>query len=358
MLKKLKPKVFSEEGRKALSKSVRTQEVVKGTPKSTDPVNFPVFDIPVNAKALIYVPNHVVQNEEGVATLRMDTPLIHSITDGNRYLYYRCISGLTVDGYSGSCPLCDGVNDCWDLANFIIEEKCRQRGLNPDDKENKDVKGIRSDAFSDRVLKDANRKFVFPIVVFETLNNDGKTLVRDSQNQIKYKIMWYEISESMYNDKWVKAFETMEEEPTHPGGHCFVLNYTYTPKNGEPNKRDSARNLVVGPKKMKGLDQIAPQLDKLTESWTPEKAQETVISNIFYEEEDLQELTDSLLEPVRMRLDIYRSSSDAGDESNAVGIADNGGVFNLEKKEDDPIPVQGMETDADDEDDSGFEMSN
>ena len=345
-LRKLQPKKFTEEGRKALSKVTRTQEVVRGVPKSTDPVNFPVYENPVNAKDLVYVPNHVVLDEKGNATLRMDTPLIHAITDGKRYLYYRCISGLTVDGYSGTCPLCEGTDDCWTLANILIEEKCKARGLNPKDTDSEDVKAIRSQFYGDRILKESNRKLIFPIVVFETKNHDGKTLERDEDGNIKYKIMWYVISEQQYEKTWLKALETMEDEPTHPGGYCFVLNYTYTPKRGEPNKRDSARNLVVGNKRMKGMDNIAPKLDKQTEGWTPEKAQETVIQAIFYEEEDLEEITDELLEPVRQRIELYQAKVPMEEANTDAG-------FQLEKKEDpeeDAAPVSGLETDLDGED--------
>lgn len=347
-LKKLQPKVFSEKGREELSKLTRTQEIVKGIPKSTDPVNFPVFENPVNAKALVYVPNHVVMDEDGVPRLRMDTPLVHSVTDGKRFMYYRCISGINVDGYSGFCPMCDGTADCWDLANLIIGEKCKARGLNPDDKDSKEVASIRSDAFSDRVLKDADRKFIFPIVVFDTQNDDGKTLNKDENGNIKYKVMWYIISERQYEKTWAKALEMVEGEPTHPGGHFFVLNYTYSPKNGQATKRDSANALVVGCKKMANSEQIAQQLDKQTEGWTPEKAQETVLQAIFYEESDLQEIVDEVLEPVRMRIELYNNPVES--------VGDNNSGFKLEKKEDTDseegeVPVQGLETDLDDEGD-------
>lgn len=346
-LKKLQPKVFSAEGRAELSKLTRTQEVVKGIPKSADPVNFPVFENPVNAKALVYVPNHIIVDNEGVPRLRMDTPLVHSVTDGKKFLYYRCISGLTVDGYSGSCPLCDGTDDCWTLANYIIEEKCRNRGLDPQDTANKDVKSIRSDAFSDRILKEANRKYIFPIVVFETEGNDGKTMIKDDEGKFKCKIMWYIISEQQYEQTWAKALETMEDEPTHPGGHFYILNYTYTAKSGEPNKRDSARNLVVGHKRVKGAEAVMAQLDKQTEGWTPEKAQETVLQAIFYEEEDLADIADEVLEPVRMRNELY---------SNPMVASEGNAGFKLEQKgtsEEEAAPVQNLETDLDGDSDDG-----
>lgn len=343
---KLQPKVFSEEENAALDKVVTVQEVVKGVPKSVDPVNYPVFDIPINAKALVYVPNHVVQGKDDVLELRMDKPLVHSITDGRRFLNYRCISGITEAGYSGNCPLCDGVDDCWTLANYLIESKCRQRGLNEKDTENREVKNIRSDFFSERVVKDALRKFVFPIVVFETVNNDGKTLVKDDNGQVSYKIMWYDISEAQYESTWKKAFESMEDEPSHPGGHCFVLNYTYKSKTGEHNKRDSAKNLNVASKRIRGLEKIMPILDKQTEDWTPRKARETVIQNIFYPEEGLQELADEVLEQTRQLIEMYKS---AGSTAGTAIETEESITFNLEEKEEEVSEADALHTDLDEE---------
>ena len=352
MIKKLQPVKLSEESSKAISHQLGTQEVVRSAPKSLDPVNFPVFEIPVNQKVLIYVPNHVHVDDNGVEELMMDKPLIHSVRDGNRFLSYRCISGITDEaaGFDGSCPLCDGTAEPWDLARKQIEQQCKVQGLDPEDTDNTDVKSIRSKAFSDRVVKEATRYFTFPIVVIETVNNDGKTLAKDDKGQMVLKTMWYSISEQAYEDKWKKVFESLDDEPTHPGGHFFILNYCYTPKRGEPNKRDSARNMVVVGKTIKNSDNIKSKLDKMTEEWTPEKARETVVNNVLYSHDDLVYVTDSALENTRNMLAIYEGSAATA----AIGAGNATGGFELGEavkpelpNEAGASPVQMDETDDD-----------
>lgn len=291
-------------------KQIGIQELPKAAPKSTDPVNFPVFEVPVNKKVLIYVPNHTYMDKDGVQQLVMDKPLIHSITDGKRFYSYRCINGLVdeANGLTGECPLCEGCDEPWTYANKVIEEKCRARGLDPEDTDSNDVKAIRSAAFSDRVLKDAVRYYTFPIVVFETVNDEGRQLLTDENGKIRFKPYWYSISETQYIDKWQKALEGMEDEPTHPGGRFFLLNYTYTPKHGEPNKRDSARALVVsGRNTVKGAEKLKEHLDELTKDWTVEKAIETVINNNLYSTAQLQEVADEVLEKTRTMLALMDS---------------------------------------------------
>lgn len=332
-MKKLQPVVFSQEENEALQSQLGTQTEQRATPKSRDPLNYPVFDIPVNKKVLIYVPNHIVQDENGVDTLRMDKPLIHSITHGKRFLKFRCINGLVIDGtdFKGECPLCEAKDEPWDLANLIIEQKCKAQGLDPEDTENKAVRQIRSDAFSDRTLKDAIRYYTFPIVVFETLNDDGKTFVKDEEGGYKYQVMWYTISESQYLKTWSKALEAMEDEPTHPGGHFFLLNYCYTPKNGQPNKRDSAQNLAVAERNIKGSEAVRKLLDEQTESWTPALAQQMVIDNAIYAPSDLADVADDALENTRNLLALYQAKSSMNeDDSPAIEGAEP--TFKLEKK--------------------------
>lgn len=326
MITKMTPVKLSAETNSSVQKQLGVQEVQKAAPKSADPTNFPVFEVPVNKKVLIYVPNHVTTDSNGVENLRMDKPLIHSITDGKRFYSYRCISGIEAPevGLTGECPLCDGCSEPWDLANLLIQEKCKAANLDPEDTENPSVKSIRSTCFSDRVLKDATRYYTFPIVVFETLNDDGKTFVKDG-DQLKYKVFWYTISESQYEEKWKKTLDAMEDEPLHPGGNFFMLNYCYTPKSGEPNKRDSARNMAVNARNIKGSDKLCVALDQMTESWTPEKAQEMVIANQLYNVEQLQKVADTVLEGTRNMIALYSGIPTAG------AIAANEG-FALEKK--------------------------
>lgn len=347
MLAKLSPIQISEEDGEKLQQQFGTQEISRVVPKSTDPKHFPVFDIPVNKKVLIYVPKHTYIDADGVEQLRMDKPLLHSVTDGNRYYRYRCIDGIVDEKYGldGSCPLCDGTDEPWQLANLVIKERCEVVGLDPEDKENPAVKSIRSAAFTDRVIKDPTRYLTFPIVVFDTVNDDAKTIAKDENGNISYKIMWYSISEAMYEDKWKKTLEGMEDEPTNPGGYFFMLNYCYTPKNGEPNKMDSARNLAVNARTLKGTEKLREALDKQSEHWTPLKAQQTVIDNQIYNVEQLKGLVDGALERTRMMIAMYQTKA----LNNSTGIeADTG--FQLEQKASIPSEDDGNDVEVSDSD--------
>lgn len=338
-MRRLQPKKFTEEQLKTLQKAVSEQVIGSAAAKSLDPENYPVFDIPVNQKVLIYVPNHVVMDENGIEELRMDKPYIHSIRESaTRFSKVRCIRNLQALGYSGDCPFCDAIDDGWALANEVIKEKCNAQGLDPEDKTNTAVKNIRSEAFNARTVTAPDQYYTFPIVVIETNPNNLKEIVRDDEGKVKYKAMWYTISKAAYQKKWVKALENMEDEPSHPGGHCFVLDYTYEPKSGEPNKRDSARELVVISKKMKGFEDYAKHFDKITEDWTPAKAIEVVVDNIFADESDMVEEAERIMIPTRDKLALYQNLI-ASEDTKALP-----GGFNMTEvdggvADDDGIPV-------------------
>lgn len=359
MLKKPIPIKLSAAANDAVQKQLGVQVAQKAAPKSTDPINFPVFEVQTGKKVLIYVPNHVVDGPDG-PELRMDKPLIHAVQDGKRFLYYRCVSGIALTDengntiYDGSCPLCDGTNAPWELANKKIEQKCRQLGLEPDDKENTQVKAIRSAEFSSRVLKEANRYYTFPIVVISTVNDDGKTILKDENGNPTLTPMWYHISEAQYNKKWKACLEGMEDEPTHPGGHFFILSFVYDTKGKEANKRDAAQNLTVIAKNPKGSDKLKALLDERTEAWTPEKAQETVITNQLYSLRDLQEITDTVLMPTNDLLSLL-NAAEASKE-----LEGSSGDFNLKAPEtkaiSDTSSVATMdETDEDEDDGMDFQ---
>ena len=85
MLKKPIPIKLSAAANDAVQKQLGVQVAQKAAPKSTDPINFPVFEVQTGKKVLIYVPNHVVDGPDG-PELRMDKPLIHAVQDGKRFL--------------------------------------------------------------------------------------------------------------------------------------------------------------------------------------------------------------------------------------------------------------------------------
>ena len=137
----------------------------------------------------------------------------------------------------------------------------------------------------------------------------------------------------------------MEDEPTNPGGYFFMLNYCYTPKNGEPNKMDSARNLAVNARTLKGTEKLREALDKQSEHWTPLKAQQTVIDNQIYNVEQLKGLVDGALERTRMMIAMYQTKA----LNNSTGIeADTG--FQLEQKASIPSEDDGNDVAVSDSD--------
>ena len=308
-MKKLTPVRLSAE----TQAQVAGQTIERSAPKSYDPKNFPVFDYKAGEKYLIYVPNLNVQDADGTVRLMMDTPLIHNVIEGKRFRSYRCINGIVADeyGYDGTCPLCDGVSDPWAYARKRIEAKCSAQGLDPDDVDNKDVKAIRSAEFSDRVLKEAVRYYTFPIAVIETVTNEQNkmTFVKDESGNVKVKLYWYNISETQYIAKWQPTLESMEDEPSSPGGYFFILNFSYDTKGKEPNKRDAARYMSVNYKSMAKYnfaESLKKAIDDLAASWTPEKAQETVIANAFYSFDDLSEVAAAVLADTRNKLALYQ----------------------------------------------------
>lgn len=337
---KMKPKVFTPEQLEAVKKESVSQTTETVIQKSTDPDKFPVFEIPVNAKRLIYVPNHTVMDEDGIESLRMDKPLIHTVIDGKRFKKIRCVRGLSSDaGYSGECPLCEGTSEPWELANEMIKEQCAQRGLDVNDSENESVKAIKRENYSKRVIKAPDQYYTFPIVVIETDPDDIKKIINDENGVPKHKAFWYTISKGAYEKKWLKTLEGMEDEPNHPGGYFFILNYTYESKSGDYNKRDSAREMAVIPKNFKNSADLASALDKETEEWDIAKAITTIYDNMYFEESDIQTETDKVLAPTRDKLAIYAAAA-----SGAALPA--GGGFQLGKPE---VP-------ADDDDDMSLPM--
>lgn len=314
-MKRFKPKKFTEEELKSINRDLEVQKIGSVAEKSLDPEHYPVFEVPVNQKVLIYVPNHtVIDPETKQEALRMDKPFLHSVVEGKRFSRVRCVRGLSEDaGFTGTCPFCDASQDSWELANEVIKEKCAAAGLNPDDKDNDAVKNIRRETYDQRVVRGTDQYYTFPIVVIETAPNDIKNVVRDEEGNLKYKAMWYSISKASYEKKWVKTLEGMEDDPLHPGGHIFILDYTYTPKSGEPNKRDSARELQVISRKIKGFDDYATFFDDLTKDWTEQKCRETVADNIIVDFKDLDDEAKRIIQPTRDKLDLYHNLAIAGE---------------------------------------------
>lgn len=318
MLKRPAPKKLSQAAQEAVT-AASAQQTGKATRiKSYDP-DYPVFDVPINQKILVYIPNHTVMGPDGSMSLRMDKFAAHPVIDGRSYGDVRCTSGVVVEelGLDGSCPLCDGVNECWELYNHQYTDIAKSKGIDPKSAEAQEgLKSDRIDLIQKMNIKQADVWYTFPIVVIDCEERDGVLTVipkKDAEGKIKGTPMWYSIRERTYLEKWIAGFDSIETDdgsiPTNPAGMWAILNFTYTPKSGNHDKMGSAKALKVTFKTMAGYEQWAKYFDDLTEEWTPAKAQDVVVLDVVRDMDEMKQVADSLLKPVRDKLAMYALSS-------------------------------------------------
>lgn len=330
---KLKRKELSQDEIQAMRQATSQQTGRIKFERTTD--GSKVFTTPIQTKVLVYVPNHTMQDAEGNTILRMDMPFLHKVTQGNSVSMVRCTAGLSELGYD-SCPLCEETQYHWDLANLKIKNECEAKGLNPEDTESKEVRDIRSKHYGDRKLDNANRRLIFPIVVINTKEKDEKGMP-------KAEPMWYSISEIFFKKTWgagIKASNTSLDDfdaaeaddengaslaELNPAGKLFVLDFTYDAKGKQPTRMQSALNLTVLPKDLGAFEKLAPKWDAMTVDWTPEKCATTVVDALFYDEESLRELADSVTAPVKDMIAVYESKQAAPIGAN-VNVAIDGGT--------------------------------
>lgn len=296
----------SKEAFNRVSASSQTQTGQNRTPRSVDPVNYPVFETPVNKKILVYVPNHTEMTELG-EQLRCDRGAFHSIKSGRSYLTIRCTNGVVEDsvGYDGSCPVCDSINECWDLYNYELKEQARMKGVSVDDDPNELLKQTKRDLASNMALKRAEVWLTFPIVVVETKEGKLEPKVNE-KGLLDGKLQWYSIRESTYKDKWESAFDTMDKN--HPAGSWFILNFAYESPSGKHDKMNSARNLKVSYKPMTGYEQWEKYWDDLSEDWDRFKASSTVIANFYLSLDDMRQAVNEAMAPTRTKIQMYQAT--------------------------------------------------
>ena len=312
MFSRPKPKTFSPEETQSLKATFQNQSTTIVRPKSYDE-NFPAFDTPVNQKILVYVPNHRVQDANGMDMLVCDRYAAHPYTRGREYGYVRCTNGVHSPslGLDGTCPLCDAASDIWKLYNLKYEQIAIQKGIAKDSEEAKEgLKSERTKLLNERAVKEAGIFYTFPIVVIACEEKDGQLTTipkKNEQGQISGKVYWYTTSEKNWIEKWMGALDTApgSEDTTLTcfAGQWAILDYTYQSKNGEYNKRDSARALTVKYKKMS--DDYKPweaHFDEITKDWTPEKAWNTLVNNAIRSMDEMKEVADELLTPVRQEI--------------------------------------------------------
>lgn len=329
-LKRPAQKQLSEAAQMAITQASAQQTGKATRVKSYDP-DYPVFDVPINQKLLVYIPNHTVQNPDGTIGLRMDKFAAHPVIDGRTYGDVRCSQGIVVDdlGLDGTCPLCDGTSECWDLYNKQYADIAKSKGIAVDAPEAKDLlKQDRIDLVSSMAIKQADIWYTFPIVVIDCEEKDGQLTVTpklSSDGKLTGKPMWYSIRERTFLEKWVAGYDSINTDdgsvPTSPAGLWAILNFTYTPKSGNCDKMGSARALKVTFKTMgESYNQWATYFDQMTEGWTPQKAQEVVVLDAVRDMEEMKEVADTLLKPVRDKLAMYSLGSGVSDVPTAGAL--------------------------------------
>lgn len=319
------PKKLTPEQAKAITSGSAKQSGSITSPKTYDP-NYPVFEVPVNDKLLVYVPNHTVMDESGVKVLRADRFTSHSVRDGKAYLDVRCTGEVVSEalGWDGTCPLCNGMNECWDLYNKQYKELCESRGMEVGSPEAETaLKEDRKQLLDNMAIKNAEKWITFPIVIIDTEQGSTK-LKLDAENRAVGTPVFYSVRVKTYEDTWGKAFDAIDEDEDgvaehNPAGRFAILNFQYDAKGGQHNKRDSARNLKVAFTEKANLKDYAAEYDKLTEDWTPEKAQEVLVRNAVRSMDEQIAVADQLLKATRDKLDMLSLSAPA-----VAGVA--GGV--------------------------------
>lgn len=342
-IKRPTPKKLSVEESATIIQASAAQTGMSTVVKSYDP-NFPVFDVPINQKLLVYIPNHRVENPDGTVGLRMDKFAAHPVIDGRSYGNIRCTSGVVIPSLNldGSCPLCDSIGKCWDLYNKQYDDIAKSKGIDKDAPEAKELlKQDRMDLVKSMAVKQAEVWYTFPIVVITCEEKDGQLTLNPKlteDGKLQGTPMWYSIRENTFNEKWGAGYDALDtselgEVPTSPAGLWAILNFTYTIKSGKHDKMGSAKALKVSFKVMgEKYAQWEQYFDQITEEWTPEKAMETVVLDVLRDMAETQEVTDSVMKPVNEKLAMYAlagagvSAQPAQVSANAAGALESFGV--------------------------------
>lgn len=318
MIKRPKPKVLPKEAVETILNASAQQSPAMQKIRSYDP-DYPVFEVPVNERVLVYIPNHTIQSPDGSIDMRMDKFTAHAVIDGRSFEDVRCTRGLVNAelGLDGSCPLCDSMSKIWELYNLEYADIARTKGIDPKSAEaNELLKEDRKNLAKQMVIKNPEVWYTFPIVVIECAEKDGKmttTPKTDENGRLNGKVMWYSIRERTYLEKWGAGFDALGDGdengdmdiPTNPAGLWAVLNFTYTPKSGKHDKMGSAKALKVAFKRLPAYSEWATYFDKLTENWTPQKAMETVVLDAMRDMEEMNQVRDTLMKPVEDKLTMY-----------------------------------------------------
>lgn len=309
----LKPLTISPDLFEQLAGQLSTQTGSNQTPRSEDPVNYPVFAYENGKSYLMYIPNHTVLID-GVDHLVADKPWLHNVTTGTRFAQYRCTEGLSLPGYEDkSCPACEAVGTCFELANLRITDDLKRHGLQDDGSD--EAKKIRKDNFQKNVVESKRGVTTIPVWIIETAPGKTKQPASDDIPSVS-KLYWLNISESQMDLKWAPALEAFEDEPDSLAGQFFVVSYP-----GD-NRRDAARNMTIAGLQATNLQAAKPALDQASAGWTPAKSIEMVIANHFYAFEDFEKVVETAMEETRRSLTLFDARKPSTDVAANFGNVD------------------------------------
>lgn len=318
------PRVFNQDELKKFKEQSESQTSKTRNPLTTDENAYPMFDIPVNGKKVVYVPNFTevsIDDETGdeYSHVRWDKGAYHNIRHRGSYARYRCTSGISgIEGFDGSCPFCDTSAENWDLYNLEYADACKAAGQDPDTDEGKEaMKDTRKNLISNMAVGGKIIYVTFPVVEIEC-KEGTVTPELDADGKFKGKLVWYTIAEDTYNQKWDSVFKVFPEGKQNPAGRWLVLDYTYDAKNGKPTKMQSAGKLkvIVLPIIQEGQDEynalvkeMEKKFDEMATDWTPQLAQTVIYNNQVYDVTQLAPIADEVMQSTRDKLQVYQSKS-------------------------------------------------
>lgn len=315
------PRKFTTEELKSFSEQSAKQTSKSRNPLTTDENKYPMFDIPVNDKVVVYVPNYTEitedENGEPYVHVRWDKGAFHNIRFRGSYARYRCTEGIAgIEGFDGSCPFCEVGAENWELYNIEYADACKKKGQDPDTEEGKKaMEAERKQLLSNMAVSGKQIYMTFPIVVVEC--KEGTTTPKFTDDgEFIGKLYWYTISESTYTNKWAKTFNVYPEGKQHPAGRWLVLDYTYDAKNGKPTKMQSANNLSVNVLPIMQDDneewnnkvkEAQVRFDEMAKDWDANLAREVIYNNQVYDVDSLTPIANEVMQPTRDKLQVYQS---------------------------------------------------
>lgn len=307
-----------------INKQLSNQEISAARPKTADSNRpfFRQFSEKPGETDLVYIPKHVVTDAEGGTHLREDKSYMHTVVtnNGRSFDKVRCVRGIVSpeNGLDGTCPICDATSDAFELARLKVASQAAAQGLDPDNKDDETVRGIRRNVYGSMAVKSAEVYHTFPLCILETRTNGNRTgIVVDDEGVPEFKTVYYTVSDRFFAKSWAEAIESAdlgdeEDAPEHIGGYVFRLSYGKKDEQGHaPSARDAARDLTISLRASTSRKYDFTKLDKATADWDPSNIQTVVYENMIYSVEDLKDMIAPVQESMQQEISLLQSGGNA-----------------------------------------------